>query len=99
MSGPKLERPLFIDMDFGEALRRYAQTDPSEVSPAPKRQGEKGAPGGRSASQIPGDEGEEASEDRGATDRIGKTSDPDHARPDRKKGGVRQSPKGSTDAG
>lgn len=30
--GPKkLERPLFIDMDFGEALQRFAQTDPKEV--------------------------------------------------------------------
>lgn len=31
----KLERPLFIDMDFGEALRRFAQTKPEEVEPAP----------------------------------------------------------------
>ena len=30
----KLERPLFIDMDFGEALRRFAQTKPEEVEPA-----------------------------------------------------------------
>lgn len=31
----KLERPLFIDMDFSEALRRYAQTKPEEVEPPP----------------------------------------------------------------
>lgn len=35
MSGKELERPLFLDMDFGEALRRYAQTKPEEVTPAP----------------------------------------------------------------
>ena len=32
---PKPERPLFLDMDFGEALARYAQTKPDEVQPAP----------------------------------------------------------------
>ena len=31
---PKHERPLFMDMDFGEALARYAQTKPDEVTPA-----------------------------------------------------------------
>ena len=31
----KLERPLFIDMDFGEALRRFAQTKPEEVQQPP----------------------------------------------------------------
>ena len=31
----KPERPLFLDMDFGEALARYAQTKPEEVPPAP----------------------------------------------------------------
>lgn len=31
----KPERPLFLDMDFGEALARYAQTKPEEVTPAP----------------------------------------------------------------
>lgn len=33
----KLERPLFIEMDFGEALVRYAQAKPEEVQPAPGR--------------------------------------------------------------
>ncbi len=32
---PKPERPLFLDMEFGEALARYAQTKPEEVTPAP----------------------------------------------------------------
>lgn len=32
---PKSERPLYFDMDFGEALRRFAQTKPDEVTPAP----------------------------------------------------------------
>mgnify|MGYP003576374023 CR=1 FL=1 len=31
----KPERPLYLDMDFGEALARYAQTKPEEVEPAP----------------------------------------------------------------
>ncbi len=31
----KLERPLFLGMEFGEALARYAQTKPEEVTPAP----------------------------------------------------------------
>lgn len=45
---PKPERPLFLDMDFGEALARFAKTKPDEVEvpigkskkatrPAPKR--------------------------------------------------------------
>ncbi len=32
---PKPERPLYLDLDFGEALARYAQTKPDEVTPAP----------------------------------------------------------------
>ena len=32
---PKPERPLYLDMDFGEALARFAQTKPEEVAPAP----------------------------------------------------------------
>jgi hypothetical protein len=31
----KPERPLYLDMDFGEALQRFAQTKPEEVTPAP----------------------------------------------------------------
>jgi hypothetical protein len=33
--GKKLERPLFLDMSFGEALARYARTKPDEVEPPP----------------------------------------------------------------
>lgn len=33
----KPERPLYIDMDFGEALRRFAQTKPEEVEPPPRQ--------------------------------------------------------------
>lgn len=33
--GPKPERPLYLDMDFGKALARFAQTKPDEVAPAP----------------------------------------------------------------
>lgn len=32
---PKPERPLYLDMEFGEALARFAQTKPEEVTPAP----------------------------------------------------------------
>ena len=32
---PKPERPLFLDMEFGEALARFAQTRPDEVTPPP----------------------------------------------------------------
>lgn len=35
MNGKKLERPLFLDMPFGEALARYAQTKPEEAEPPP----------------------------------------------------------------
>ena len=37
MTGKKLERPLFLDIPFGEALVRFAQTNPKEVEPAPGR--------------------------------------------------------------
>ena len=37
MTGPKAGQPSFIDMPFGEALRRFAQTKPEEVSPPPGR--------------------------------------------------------------
>jgi hypothetical protein len=37
MTDKKLERPLFLDMDFGEALGRYVQTKPEEVTPPPGR--------------------------------------------------------------
>lgn len=33
----KREKPLFIDMDFNEALRRFAQTDKSEADELAER--------------------------------------------------------------
>ena len=33
MTSKKTEPALFLDMDFGEALARYAQTKPEEVTP------------------------------------------------------------------
>ena len=35
MTEKKLERPLRLDMPFGEALARYAQTKPEEVEQPP----------------------------------------------------------------
>lgn len=34
---PKPERPLYLDMEFGEAMARYFQTKPEEVEPPPGR--------------------------------------------------------------
>lgn len=34
----KREKPLFIDMDFGEALRRFAQTDKGEAGELAERE-------------------------------------------------------------
>jgi hypothetical protein len=42
MNSKKLEPPLFIDMDFGEALGRFAQTKPEEVEPPPGRKAKSG---------------------------------------------------------
>jgi hypothetical protein len=46
MNSKKLERPLFLDMAFREALERYAQTKPEEVQPPPgkRRKGAKPKP-------------------------------------------------------
>jgi hypothetical protein len=41
----KREKPLFIDMDFGEALRRFATTDKKEVDESIGRAKEKKPPG------------------------------------------------------
>jgi len=60
---PKPERPLFLDMDFGEALARYAQTKPEEVTPAPGQKKKAARPakgsGGKVASATAGS-GEES---------------------------------------
>ena len=37
MTAKKLEPPLFIDLPFDEAMRRYVQTKPGEVQPPPRR--------------------------------------------------------------
>lgn len=34
---PKPEKPFALDMDFGEALARFARTKPEEVEAAPGR--------------------------------------------------------------
>lgn len=34
---PKPEAPFALDIDFGEALARFAQTKPEEVKPAPSQ--------------------------------------------------------------
>jgi hypothetical protein len=50
--GGKQEPPLHLDLDFGEALRRLAQTDPKEVEDSIKRSKQKrpGRPERRPAS-------------------------------------------------
>lgn len=40
------EPPLFLDMDFGEALERFARTDPEEVKQSVDRAKEKTKPPG-----------------------------------------------------
>ena len=47
MTDKKLERPLYLDMPFGEALARYGLTKPDEVEPAPgqKRKSPRPKPG------------------------------------------------------
>lgn len=45
--GKKRERPLYLDMDFGEALERFAQTDPKEVAESIQRAKKKKPPGAK----------------------------------------------------
>ncbi len=49
MTGKKYEPPLYIDMDFDEALERYVGTDPKEVGKleAKKKAGRKKRPARR----------------------------------------------------
>jgi len=42
--GKKLEPPLKLDMDFGEALRRFVQTKPKEVEESIERAKQKKPP-------------------------------------------------------
>lgn len=43
--GDKQEPPLHIDMDFGEALERFARADPKEVAESIERSKKKKPPG------------------------------------------------------
>jgi hypothetical protein len=43
--GKKLERPLRLEMDFGEALSRFVATDPAEVEKSIKQAKKKRPPG------------------------------------------------------
>lgn len=58
MTESKLERPLHLDMPFGEALARYAQTKPEEVEPAPgqKRKSARPKPGALPIVPISGED-------------------------------------------
>lgn len=46
MSGKSYEKPLHIDMDFGEALERFARTDVKELPENVRLRGKKKASGG-----------------------------------------------------
>ncbi len=54
MTDKKRERPLALDLDFSEAMERFAQTDPKEVRESVKRAKEKKPPGERAARRSPG---------------------------------------------
>ncbi|MCO8017923.1 hypothetical protein NI456_03525 [Brevundimonas diminuta] len=58
MSAEKLERPLFINMDFDEALRRFAQTKPEEVQPPPgqKKKGARPEPKPKASAPVKKDD-------------------------------------------
>lgn len=55
MTDKKLERALYLDMPFGEALARYAQTKPEEVEPAPgqRRKAARPKPGSPKVKPLP----------------------------------------------
>lgn len=44
MTGDKYEKPLFIEMDFEEAIERFGRTDPKEVKESIERAKEKQPP-------------------------------------------------------
>ena len=44
---PKPERPLYLDLNFGEALARYGRTKIEEVTPAPGQKKKVPRPGPR----------------------------------------------------
>jgi hypothetical protein len=41
MTGKKYEEPFHLDVSFEEAMERYAQTDPAEVTDQKKRKGKR----------------------------------------------------------
>jgi hypothetical protein len=53
MTGKTKEPPLFLDMEFGEALARYAQTKPGEGKPPPGRKRKAARPGPKPKSDGP----------------------------------------------
>ena len=57
MNGKKLERPLYLDMPFDEALQRFVQTKPEEVEP-PKGRQRKSARSKPGAPVEPSDDGD-----------------------------------------
>jgi hypothetical protein len=50
----KYEPPMFLDMPFGQALRRFIGTDPAEVDANIKRSKKKKVPGGKKRKSPPG---------------------------------------------
>lgn len=52
-----VEPPLFLDMDFGEALSRFARTKPKEVQESIERAKQKKKPGDKAARPRPQEEG------------------------------------------
>ena len=53
MTDKKLERPLFLDLDFGEALERFAKAKPEEVEPQPGRKKKSARPKPDAPSKLP----------------------------------------------
>lgn len=54
----KTEPPLFLDMDFGEALARFTRVKPEDVSESIERSKQKKKPGDKAARQKPPPKGE-----------------------------------------
>lgn len=50
--GRKREKPLYLDMDFSEALERFAQADPREVRESIERAKEEKPPGEQAAQGL-----------------------------------------------
>lgn len=54
----KHEPPMFLDMDFDEALRRFTKAKPEEVRESIDRAKQKSAPGDKAARRRPKDDGQ-----------------------------------------